>query len=233
MSSTFSSKAGLNVPDGFVPSTVTDDQRFRGILFNAKRKDDDASISISTVKRNVINIDLPTYVSNIRKSKVGTFETIKSSEIEQTTINGLNAWRYETEVKSDNIFGTRVSMLNTILEGADEVVRVVVAIKSGDYDEKKAEFMQIANGIVGITAPRMNEKNQPTISNNQAPTEVGNSNSIESKHDVISNNTTASSLTVQTDTAPERLRQLNQLYKDGLIEKKEFDDKKKEILNSL
>jgi len=107
---------------------------------------------VISTKRDVIS-DMTTYVTNLRPLQVKALDDAQQSEVEQLTINGMKAWRYETNGKTKSLFGTRYTYQMTVLEGAKEVLTINAWTTTGNYDEKKAELKKLAWSVTGMEAP--------------------------------------------------------------------------------
>jgi hypothetical protein len=152
MSSSFSSKAGIDLPEGYAPKSLTNLQRFNGYLLLASHNATDSGVLVTSTKRDVIS-EMTTYVTNLRPLQVKALDDAQQSEIEQLTINGMKAWRYETAGKAKNLFGTRYTYQMTVLEGAKEVLAINAWTTSGNYDERKAELSKLAWSVSGVEVP--------------------------------------------------------------------------------
>lgn len=158
--SEFSSKAGINLPDGYTPQSLTDIQKFNGALLMAKNNATDSGIFITSAKRDVIS-DVPTFAAKVRENQTKTLDDAEQSDIEQLTINGMKAWRFETNGKVKNLFGTRYTYLITILEGDSEVVSINAWTRTNRYEIEKADMKQLASNVTGLTAPAPQEEKVP------------------------------------------------------------------------
>lgn len=256
-STTFLSKAGINIPDGFAPQNLTDLQKFNGGLLMAKNNVTDSGFYVSSVKRDVVS-DLDAYSLKVRTNQAKPLDEPQQSEIEQLTINGIAAWRFETKGKVKNIFGTRYTYLTTILEGANEILILNAWTKTGNYEKQPEELKALAKSISGLEAPIL--KDGVIASTLQSDT----LSAINIKENA-SNNVSTVGLTkpvdiptvetpkvvslAQSELAPiapvpeiilpgneilvKKLRDLNALFKDGVITQGEFEIKKQEILKLM
>jgi hypothetical protein len=151
MSSTFSSKAGINLPDGYKPKGITDLQRFNGMLLIALNSLNDTGVAVTTVKHDVIS-DMDTYVNNVRVKSLDSLDEPEQSATEELMIKGLKAWRYETKGKLKNLFGTRYTYVMTIIQGDNEVLALNSWCKTNEYEKYKDEIEGIAFGVEGISS---------------------------------------------------------------------------------
>jgi hypothetical protein len=220
----FNSKAGINVPDGYKSQNLPELERFNGSLMFALNNDTDSGFKVNATKRDVIS-DMMTYATNLEAAQAKLLDESQPSEIEQTTVNGLKAWRFEVKGKLKNLFGTKYTYLMTILEGGEEVVTVIAWTRTGNYERQKEELKKLAEGINGIVVPNPVMLNPPSLS----------PSSIETKPQAASSSAalTSSSLQPQIKSVANRLRDLKALYKDGVLNKKDYEAKKKEILDSM
>ena len=245
-STSFTSKAGINLPDGYSPQSLTDLQKFNGALLFAKDNTKDSGVFVTATKREVIS-DMQTYVANLRVNQTKSLDDTQQSEIEQLTINGMKAWRFETKGKVKNLFGTRYTYLMTVIEGEKEAVAVNAWTYTNNYEYKgKEELKQLALNVTGINAgPSPADSSPPP-----APPADASIDSPKAEVPVPSTEATSSTLTTApaaraaaspasngppttSENAADRLRDLNKLYKEGVITQEEFEAKKKEILKLM
>ena len=223
---TFKSNAGINLPDEFKPENLTDRQKyFEGLLLKAKNNANSTGVQISSIKRNIIS-DMMAYATKLKEGNGNSLDDVKKSEIETTTINGMNAWRYEYKGKLKNLFGTRYTYLTTILEGDHEVIVVSAWTPTSSYEKNGEELKQMAASITGIKTP---------IQSVSLPTSPPLPTTVESTSKVLAAvvDPTSSTLPPQIKSTADRLIDLKALYKDGVISKKNYEAKKKEILDSM
>jgi hypothetical protein len=234
-STTFSSKAGINLPDSYKAQALQQVQSFNGMLLYAKNNDVDSGVIIESVKRSVIS-DIPTYAKNLKTAKTKTLDDTEQSEIAELNINGMNAWQFETRGKLKNLFGTRYTYLTTVLEGDNEVIKMDVFAASSNYLAHSAELKQLAYSVTGIKATPLETAASipPPGTPPPAIAPVPPAAAQTSAPPVTSAATvTPTGATPVIEPAADRLRDLNKLYKEGVITQKEFEDKKKEILKAM
>lgn len=217
----FTSKAGISLPDGFVPQSLTELQQFNGALVMAKDNGNDAGVFVTTTKRDIIS-DMTTYVINLRANQAKNLDDAKQTDTEQLMINGLKAWRFETAGKLKNLFGSRYTYLMTVLEGANEVVAINTWTNTGNYDKQKGNLIQLASKVTGLEPPPV-----PA----EKPKEPANT--VVAVPPVADIPVAPVASSPPASTVEDRLRELNRLYKEGLISKKEFEAKKSEILKAM
>jgi len=152
MSTSFTSSAGINVPDGFEPQSLNTLQKFNGGLLFAKNNTTDSGIYVATTKRDVVS-DMMVFATNMRVSQAKQLDDPQQSEIERLTVNGVAAWRFETHGKTKNFFGTRYTYLTTLLEGDKEIIFINAWTRTGNYENQKDELKRLAEGVSGIKTP--------------------------------------------------------------------------------
>ena len=224
-STTFSSKAGLDLPEGYTPDALSEVQEFNGTLLHASNKSNDSYLSVGTVRGELIS-DFDHYAENLRAGAGKNFSNAKVGDLQKLTINGLPARQYTVTGELKNLFETRVTFLVTVLQGSDEVVLIQSWCPTWKYAKNSPEFIHISQSIVGIAG----NPNAP-IDAQKAGEGSADQTVSESGHSpdgAITGNTPLSASNSQ-----ERLRQLNDLLKQGLINQAEYDAKKAEILKTL
>lgn len=209
----FASKAGIELPDDFKPSTLTDFERFNGFLLKATSSSvREYGIQISATKKNPTT-SIQLMANNIEQSMLANqrFSESKSLNAETITINGAPSVRFEIAVTMKGMFGSKGSYLYTILEGDDEIVVVNVYAPTEYIEEHRDEMQQYASRVSGIRATVSAIAPLPATEPIAAPS-------------------AAEKAPVSSD---DRLQQLNKMLKNGLITKDEYNAKRKEILKAL
>lgn len=271
MATTFSSKAGINLPNGYSSQSLTNLQQFNGTLLSAKDNATDSGVLVLSTKREVIS-DTQKYVVNVRGNQSKSLDDPQQSEIEKMTINGMKAWRFETKGKLRNLFGTRYSYLTTIIEAEQEVVFINAWTYTSRYENAgKEELKKLALSVTGIksdtaqTAPSQTDTPQAAITNIDTlqseswPVVAPGAGPVinlptpaltPTAATPLSDQATSSSVPnprseqaispaalgkspVTSGASANRLRDLNKLYKEGVITQEDFEVKKKEILKSM
>jgi len=250
-STTFSDKAGLDIPKGYDVESLTDMQKFGGGVLMAKNRSTDAGIYVTALKGELIS-DLDTYAANVKTNMTTRVDDAKQSAIETLVINGLPARRFSTDGKVKNIFGTRYTYLMTIMQGADEVVAVNVWAPTVRYETLRAELQHVAETINGLNPPNSIAPDSKSGAIPPAPLAVTDVKPVPATPPVPpaaepapapasrqdGDKSTATSegkpaLSPSTDTPENRLRRLNQLFAEGLITQDEYEAKKAEILKTM
>jgi len=233
VSTSFSAKAGLYIPDGYISKPLTNIQQFNGGLLIAKNDSTDSGVFVTSVKREVVS-DLDTYANNLRTNQTKSLDDAKQTTVEKLNVNGLEARRFETDGKVRNLFGTRYTYVSTILQGDHEVVMINAWTPTAKYPQRKPELLHFSESVTGLSSAQsdgaVSEHVQGDLETNQASPEI---TSDTDKKTSTEADKSASEKSTESGTAADRLRRLNDLYKDGLIDKADFDAKKAEILKSL
>jgi tetratricopeptide (TPR) repeat protein len=148
----FTSKAGINLPEKYKPITLTDRQRYyEGILLRAKTDDGKLYIQLTSVKRSIIS-SVPEFVKK-RKDGHKNLDDFTTSEIQELTVNAFPAWRYEQKGKLKGLFGSRMIMLHTVIESKDEVLVLEAWGYENDYPDEAETFKKLPFEIQGLTPP--------------------------------------------------------------------------------
>lgn len=235
----FTSKAGIELPDKFKPMGLTDRQKFfEGILLKAKTDDGKLFIQVSAGKRSVVS-SMPEFVKK-RKAGHKNLDDPTYSETEELTIDGFPIWRYEQKGKLKNLFGTRMTMLHTVMEAKDEFLLIEAWGYDNEYPEEVEAFKKLPSAIKGLTPPTPPTpvaatpsmgKDLPGIEPRQG-TDVDDTRPSTSVTSPAAQSQTSTTQPVETAMA-RRLRELSELRKQGLITESEYKKKRQAILSDL
>lgn len=224
-STTFSSKAGLDLPEGYTPNALNEVQEFNGVLLLATNKSNDSYVTVSAVRGEIIS-DFDHYAENLRARAGKNLNNTKVGDLQKLTINGLPARQYTYSGDLKNLYGTNYTFLVTALQGSDEVVLVESWCPTKKYEKNSPEFIHISQSIVGIAG----NPNAP-VDAQKAGEGTANQKASDSGH--LPNGASTGNTPLSASNSEERLKQLNDLLKQGLINQTEYDAKKAEILKSL
>lgn len=241
----FTSKAGINLPDEWKPTPLTDQQKFGGGLLMAKNSTvNDSGLYLGATKRKGAP-DMMAVATNSRSALANTVAESQQSEIEQITVNGMRAWRYEVTGKTRGLFGSKYTYLTTIMEGDQEIVTVRAWTPADTFEKQKESLKQLAGNISGIEPPPSpivaTPSPEPVVAIPMTVPDVASSSnppilvtpSTSPPAAPIVATPSSNTLPTQSENAASRLRELNALYKDGVINKNDFETKKQEILKAM
>ena len=206
--SSFTSKAGIDLPDGW--ESIPVDQQKANVIFSAKKPSAGDTFLIISAWRRGNDSDMMTFATNSKLATEKMLEQHQQSEIVQITVNGMRASRFEITGTANT--GNKYTGITTILEGDQEIVIVAAFSPADSYEEQKEEINHLPWNIKGIHTPAL-----PAVAS-PAPVPVA---------------TPPSTLPTQSESAASKLRALNALYKDGVINQNDFETKKQEILKSM
>ena len=235
----FSSKAGIELPEGFKPKELTPTEMFNGVLLNAQENSKRVGVFVSAQPRKQDG-DGGGLAKNIATALIAAVENGKTSDEEEITINGLHAYRFRMVGKSKGMFGRSFTYVVTVLVGNDEFVQINANCLTGDFEKYKDMLDHFAYDIKGLNvAQSLSTTSMPVTQATPAlpaalPTPVL---VAQSAPEVASSTPVATppsnTLPTQSEVATSKLRALNALYKDGVINEKDFETKKQEILKSM
>jgi hypothetical protein len=225
----FSSKAGIDLPDDYESRSLTELERFNGFVLKAESKTTkNQGVQVSSTAKKP-NRDLQTMANNIETSNLRNpnFKQAHSQNPEQIIVNGMNAIRWEIVGTLKGLFGQDVTYLYTLLEGDDEVVLVNVYSPRDRFAEQKAEFAKISETVVGLRAERLEPvttSDSKQHSSASMPTSEGEQAQVSPSRGTVDQG---------TESLEGRLLKVKKLFNDGLITKEEYDAKRSELLNGL
>ena len=237
----FSSKAGIDLPEGFKPKELTPTEMFNGVLLNAQENSKRVGVFVSAQPRKQDG-DGGVLAKNLATQLLTLVEDGKTSNEEELTINGLQAYRFRMVGKSKGMFGRSFTYVVTVLVGNDEFVQVNATCLTGDFEKYKGMLDHFAYDIKGLNVVQPLSTismpvNQPTPA---LPTALPVPVRVAQPAPAVASPTPApvttpplNVLPTQSEVATSKLRALNALYKDGVINEKDFETKKQEILESM
>lgn len=241
------SQIGLSVPDGYEQRSLTDMQRFQGFILKAENPAKHTAFMVSSLKRD--GAPAPATVAhNISENMKQLVDNASTTNAEELTINGMPAWRFELTGKSRGLFGATHTYLVTILAGTKEIVTINAWAPVDNYLREKEEFAQISasvKGLLDVAGPANSAalvpqaQPAPTLPPDSAPAPVVLSPApiVTSTPPMLQPVPAASTATGQdqsnTDLTIKKLRELDKLYKDGILNQSEYEGKKKELLKAL
>ena len=148
--SSFTSKAGIDLPDGWAPIPVTEQLKVKGYFFQALNRTIDAGLLLSAGKREGIT-DMLEFCKTKRTSQIAALNDGHGSEIEQLFINGLPAWRFEVSGKSKTS-GSESTLLLTFIDAGTEVVDIRAYTQTAGYPSHAESLKRLAFNIKGFAA---------------------------------------------------------------------------------
>ena len=205
----FNSKAGIELPDGWEQRQLSDNLKKLGFFFHATNRTIDAGLTMAGMNRAGIT-DVMELAKSRKRALVAALEDGNATEFESITVKGMTALRFEA---SGKLRQSRqdYSYLVTLIDGGTELIEIKAYILTTGFQDHRNELAKIAYGITGlevpVTATATKEETTPPVVAEKTPN--------------------------SSDTVATRLKELNNLYKDGLITEKDFESKKQEILKSL
>jgi len=225
-------KAGIDLPSGWEPIELPERQRANGFFFGAKNSSLDAGLGLSARKREGI-ADMLTYFKSRRDDQISRLNDAQSGEIETLEINGRPAWRCEIRGTGKSS-GKEVTFMLTILDGGSEIV-ILNAWMNTPSPELRAELRRLAYNISGLDSQPADPVPPPTPTIAPAsPPAVAPPPVPAAPAPVMASTPPGSSTLNQVKkSVAERLSELNQLHKNGLITDDDYSAKKKEILQDL
>lgn len=147
----FSSRAGIEIPDGFETKSLNDNQRFEGLILIADNPRESTGVTVSARTRENFP-DPEELVHHLANNMKGTLDDAAIGNEEQIEIDGMPAWRVEVTGKRRGLFGRRYTYLYTAVQGDKEVVVVNVYSLTDDYERRKAGLRKISASLKGIKA---------------------------------------------------------------------------------
>ena len=143
----FSSKAGIELPEGWTPQKVSEQLRSRDIFFYASNKSLEAGLIMSAIPRAGIG-DIDEFVKNRESSQAAKLTGTQASEIEQLNINGMPAYRFV--VSGTTQTGKNMTYHATLIDSGSEIVYLNSWIYTVNYPDHRTELGKLAYDVIGL-----------------------------------------------------------------------------------
>lgn len=134
-------------PSGWVARDITEQQSKDGVVHFGLNKTSDLGAQISVISSDGI-VDRMAYASSRRANQMGRLANAKGSEIVNTTVNGLDALRFE--VTGNLPSGLAVTYAVTIIPGKEHIVYVNTWTTTPNFYPHRDELLRLASRVTGI-----------------------------------------------------------------------------------
>ncbi len=148
----FASKAGIDVPEGFIQKPLTDKQKLNGSLLKAEKAEEKAGFLVLLKKREAYG-ELASAGDIFVKALVKTLDEPQVLHEEKLIVNGLQALRYEVVGKAKATPFTAVTHVMTLLYASEELVVINAWSPTIYFDKNREVLRQLSDRISGLYPP--------------------------------------------------------------------------------
>lgn len=230
----YESKAILPLPDGWESKPLNSEQKAAGAFLLAINKTTDTGLMLSGLSHKGIT-DMEAFVASRMSGQANRLGKAEESEIVKLTVNGVPAWRFSvTGLSKANAL--KYTYLATIFDAGDEIIYLSSWTTAWDFPKQKETLENIAGRVVGLTPPVSTAASPKQDSVTQPPNIPEAPKQLEPlavTAPIVPVSENGSPTVVRHAPAVQRLRDLDSIFKDGVITREEFDAKKKEILKEM
>ncbi len=243
----FKSKSIINLPDGYKISDVNTHLKINGSILKARK--DATTIDIYTNKISTVP-NLESFKIDAALKQKNIFSEIYNSESKIVEINGIRTTINQIKgSRASHLFNKAGGSLLAVIPTEYEVLTVIINAKLDVFEKENDELMQIFEKITFSKETAGYEEKHKSLSDyiRESPTPKAKTGAelfdeilskdfkesispADASPEIIETPPTSSS---SNKTTSEKLHELNQIYKDGLITKEDFEAKKKELLQHL
>jgi hypothetical protein len=224
-------QARIDIPDGWVQQPVTDSLKTGGVVMYATNKTLDAGLQLATWKRAGIT-DVGDFVASRKALQTSRLKESEQFPTTRLIVSGLPAWRYELRGRAPN--GIDIKYTATIVESEQEIVGVLAWTTAAGFEQTRERLVSIADSIAGLVPPVVASSPQQAAAPTLAPKPISVSGVVEATGPADDRPASREQRpSGQGSQAAQKLRELNSLYKDGVITREEFEGKKKQLLETL
>jgi hypothetical protein len=243
----FTSTAGIEVPEGYEQRQLTEFQRFAGTLLRADQPARRIGFVVNARPRvpgsdtaaiaNAVGIEMSRLVDD--------FQILGQEEL---LINGTKALRFEAEGKNKGVFGPKFTYIVTLLEGEREVLVVNgFAPSKADFTAEREELRRLAFGVKGLRMENGDlTPGAERMPLNASPAMEAIGSAMEGAAFRPGEAPASRPALVETGAGPsgststgaqrsfaDRLRDLEALKKDGLVTQQEYEQKRRVLVDGL
>jgi hypothetical protein len=117
-----------------------------GVDFRVNRTYDTSALLLAYRREGVT--DMLAFANARRANQIGTLTEAAATNIEQLSINGRSAYRWQ--VTGTTKEGSRLTYLVTIIEGPTEIAALNTWTNSGNFEPQKARLSSLAELVSGF-----------------------------------------------------------------------------------
>jgi hypothetical protein len=213
----------LELSDRWVRQQMSVIQRNTGTVLIANNVDLKSTLVVETIRRRDLG-DVFAYVNRRRDQRVDMLDRWLDTGVAALNINGAPAWQFEVHgIRRDS--GDPASYMVTIIEGRDEVIEILAWTEAARFNQTQREaLLLIVNSAAGLTPPVAQPaySTPPPAASTQDQSQTPTPPAQVSAPPTLDDNSTA-----------RRLRELESLRKQGLVNEIEYAEKRKIILKDL
>lgn len=222
------SRAGLRLPARWESFAPNEEEAKRGIVLNGINKSNLARLTLYSERREGV-ADMLAYSNQVRARDARSLRDSKVSELVPLTVAGFPAWRYEVAGTAYNDVG--YTYIHTIVDAGSEIVRVSTWTETSDFPDRKVALEQIAQGLTGFRPTASETTSSSPVTRDIAPST--SSIPAPSGPPKVAVDEPVPRRSDSPASSAQRLRELNALYKEGVITQQEFEAKKKKLLDEM
>ena len=145
----FQSTLSVELPTGFVTEPLTNKDRFDGARLKGTSKDRLIAFFVYGYNRkNTISFEK--YAQIVRESQLKWNKALQTP-VENLTIHGLAAQRWETTFTPPGLFAKERTHMTTLINGDKELAYVNVLVTSFRLPEERSKLQSLAESVRGLS----------------------------------------------------------------------------------
>jgi hypothetical protein len=148
-SSTFQSTLSIDTPEGFLPRDLTEKEKFDGYRLQASNNSSHCSLLVQSANRLYHS---SASLINQRRSAEATPALVAQTPIDDLSVNGAQAKRWQTEMLTKAFIKTHYSMLEEVVEGDHEIVFMSITCPTREMARQRERYYATASSISGVVA---------------------------------------------------------------------------------
>jgi len=210
------SQVKITLSDEWTEERITPKMQYENVIFYAFNRSKDIGVAIAVFKRSESNDWQKTFLESRRQALKGMLDNIVETEPTYFNLGIARGLQTETTGNLKTGFKQRLTYLQSLIQGKDEVVFINFWVLADGYAKNKAEFLKIRETLTGFALP--------STSVNLPPSTPSATRATQTTNIAIPSGA--------TDGA-KRLIELKSLLDAGVINAQDYEIKKQIILKSM
>ena len=143
------SKAKIQLPDGWEQKELLESMKAGGGVLYATNRTTDSGVLVSTLKRSGI-ADIASFAKTSAALQASGLNNGQVQSLAPKNILGLNAWQMQVTGSLKSGSNREITYYKTLFDAGDEIVIVNLWTFSANFDNQKDEYQRIISSIGGI-----------------------------------------------------------------------------------
>lgn len=210
-SETPTTQAKIDIPDGWEQQPITEQLRASRTVLYVMNKTIGTGLLLTSQKRSSVT-NVETYVNSIRNSERDRLDNAELSELRKVSVNGIDTLQYEVSGNLRTGAKAKLKYLKVFYDGDDEILLISCWATESNYNSHRETLMKLSHSVTGIKKQVVSQNSMEGLQTLKEPTNPAQSSDADTTR---------------------RLREIKRMLDEGLINQRDYDNKKTEILKAM